>query len=893
MIHYLRALAARIRGFFGDRRADQELDDEIETHLRLLMERYVRQGMTEDEASQAACRQFGNATLLKEAHRDMRGIRFIETLIQDVRYGLRMMLKHKVFTAVAALSLALGIGANTAIFSLLDALLLKTLPVKNPEQLVFVGGLEYQYPPQLDRALRNIPIPDPVYREMSEKNKVFSGIFTYNWVEATVNDGSLAERVSGQLVSGNFFTVMGVGAHLGRIFTDDDDRTPGAHFVTVISYDYWRSRFGADPNIVGKKISINTRPFTIIGVSAQGFNDVDVGAAPALRVPMMMKDLMHDPRNDTPVMARLKPGISIEQAQVAADALFQSIIREYGASSLSNRYSNASRIELSPAGRGVSASELRDRYLQPLLFLLCLVGMVLLIACLNIANLLLARAAARRKEIAVRLAVGAGRLRLIRQLLTESFLLSTLGGALGLVFARIGTDLLLGLLPLTREIKLDMRMLGITLVVTVLTGVLFGLAPALQATRFDLIPALKNDAAGMRGGRRKWELRRLLVVLQVALSLVFLVCGGLFVRSLQNLKAVDLGYTSDQIVSMSLALGTSGYTTDQQRSFYQQLSERLTALPGVKSATYAKSMPLEPKPYGKEEGEIEVPGSHSPPNEKLTTLMHPITPQFFATFGIPLLRGRDFNWQDSVGRIYKVVIVNDRFARYFFGNENPLGKRISVAGFEFEIVGVVGDARLNSLKETMSRTVYYPAFTALLANQRLCVRAMGDAGALIAAIRNEVRRLDPNVPVYDIKTFADQIDESISRERLIALLSSFFGLFALLLAGLGLYGVMAYAVARRTREIGIRMALGAQAGNVLWLALRETLLLVSIGVAIGLPAALAVTRLTRGMLFGLTENDPLTIGLATLVMMAIAAMAGYLPARRAAQVDPMMVLRQE
>jgi len=806
--------------------------------------------------------------------------RMEEEMFQDLRFGVRIMLKHKVLTAVAALSLALGIGANTAIFSLLDALLLKTLPVKNPEQLVFVGGLDYQY-------------PDPVYREMSEKNTVFSGIFTYNWVEATVNDGSQAERVSAQLVSGDFFTVLGVGPHLGRVFTDADDQTPGAHFVTVISYDYWRGRFGADPNIVGKKISINTRPFTIIGVSAQGFNDVDVGAAAALRVPMMMKDLMQDPRNDTPVMARLKPGISIEQAQVAADILFQNIVRAYGANSLSNRYSDASRIELSSAGRGVSALELRGRYLQPLFLLLCLVGMVLLIACLNVANLLLARAAARRKEIAVRLAVGAGRFRLIRQLLTESCLLSTFGGALGLVFARTGTAVLLRYIPITREIKLDLRMLGITIVVTVLTSILFGLTPALQATRFDLIPALKNDAAGTAGGSRKLELRRLLVVLQVALSLVLLVCGGLFVRSFQNLKEVDLGYTSDQIVSMSLALGRSGYKTDQQRSFYQQLSERLRALPGVKSATYTNSMPLEPKPYGKEEGEFEVPGSHSPPNEKPTALMHPITPQFFATFGIPLLRGRDFNWQDSVGRVYKVVIVNDRFARYFFGNENPLGKRISVAGFEFEIVGIVGNARLSSLKETMSRAVYYPAFTALLANQRLCVRARGDAGALIAAIRNEVRQLDPNLPVYDIKTFADQIDESISRERMIALLSSFFGLFALLLAGLGLYGVMAYAVSRRAREIGIRMALGAQAGNVLWLVLRETLLLVAIGIAIGLPVALAATRLTKGLLFGLTANDPLTITLAPLVMIAIAAMAGYLPARRAAQVDPMVAVRQD
>ncbi len=806
--------------------------------------------------------------------------RMEEEMFQDLRFGVRIMLKHKVLTAVAALSLALGIGANTAIFSLLDALLLKTLPVKNPEQLVFVGGLDYQY-------------PDPVYREMSEKNTVFSGIFTYNWVEATVNDGSQAERVSAQLVSGDFFTVLGVGPHLGRVFTDADDQTPGAHFVTVISYDYWRGRFGADPNIVGKKISINTRPFTIIGVSAQGFNDVDVGAAAALRVPMMMKDLMQDPRNDTPVMARLKPGISIEQAQVAADILFQNIVRAYGANSLSNRYSDASRIELSSAGRGVSALELRGRYLQPLFLLLCLVGMVLLIACLNVANLLLARAAARRKEIAVRLAVGAGRFRLIRQLLTESCLLSTFGGALGLVFARTGTAVLLRYIPITREIKLDLRMLGITIVVTVLTSILFGLTPALQATRFDLIPALKNDAAGTAGGSRKLELRRLLVVLQVALSLVLLVCGGLFVRSFQNLKEVDLGYTSDQIVSMSLALGRSGYKTDQQRSFYQQLSERLRALPGVKSATYTNSMPLEPKPYGKEEGEFEVPGSHSPPNEKPTALGHPIAPKFFATFGIPLLSGRDFNWQDSMGEP-KVIIINDSFARYFFGDENPLGKRVSVGPIkDMEIVGVVGNAKLSSLKETMSRTLYYSAFTALLGKQKFCVRARGDAGALIAAIRNEVRQLDPNLPVYDIKTFADQIDESISRERMIALLSSFFGLFALLLAGLGLYGVMAYAVSRRTREIGIRMALGAQPGNVLWLVLRETLLLVAIGIAIGLPVALAATRLTKGLLFGLTANDPLTITLAPLVMIAIAAMAGYLPARRAAQVDPMVTLRQD
>jgi predicted permease len=803
--------------------------------------------------------------------------RWEDEMFQDLRFGVRLMRRHKVFTAMAVLSLALGIGANTAIFSLIDALLLKPLPVEHPEQLVIVDGIGYEY-------------PDPVYVELSEKNSVFAGMITFNRIEATLSDGSQAERVSGQLVSGNFFTVLGVSPHLGRVFTEADDQTPGAHPVTVISYDYWRWRFAADPNIVGKKININNHPFTIIGVASQRFNDVGVGAAPDVRIPMMMKRQVFDARVGTPVMARLKPGVSIEQANVAADALFQNIIRTLGANSPSNRYSNESRIELRSARTGISTESLRVRFLQPLIFLMSLVGVVLLIACLNVANLVLARAATRRKEIAVRRAVGAGRFRLIRQLLTEGFLLSALGGALGIVFARMGTDALLGYINLTLEIEPDWRILSFILSITLLTGLLFSLAPALQATRFDLIPALKNDAVVVAGGKRKWELRHLLVVVQVALSLVLLITGGLFVRSLQNLKAVDHGYTSDQIVSMEIAPDRFSYKPEQRWRFYDQLSERVRALPGVKAATYTYAMPLG---GASEQGEIEVPGSQSPPNEKPTSRFHGITSHFFATFGIPLLMGRDFNAHDSVGHP-RVVIVNDSFARYFFGDENPLGKRVSVGTVkDLEIVGVVGTARLSSLKETMSRAVYYPESGAILEKQRFCVRATGDAGALIAAIRNEVRRLDPNLPVSDIKTFAGWIDESISRERLIALLSSFFGFFALLLAGLGLYGVMAYAVARRTREIGIRMALGAQAGNVRWLVLRETLLLVSIGIAIGLPVALAVTRLTKGMLFGLTANDPLTIALTTLVMIAIAAMAGYLPARRAAQVDPMVALRQE
>jgi len=871
-------------------RRDEQLEEEIRTHLEMAKRDRMQRGESAEEAELAARREFGNVGLIKETTRGMWGLGALETFWQDLRYGARILVKNPGFTFVAVVSLALGIGANTAIFSLLDAILLKPLPVKQPERLVFLEGLRFAH-------------PDPVFRELSEKNQVFEGMFSFHSWEMTMSDGNQAERLIGELVSGNFFSVLGVSPHLGRVFSEADDQTPGAHLVTVISYNYWRRRLGADPQIVGKKISVNNHPFTIIGVAAQGFSDVEVGAAPDLRVPMMMKSQMLDPIDTTPVMARLKPGVSIEQAQAATDALYQNIIRTSGANSPSDRVFN-SRIQLRSAGTGVSlgVANLRSRFSQSLILLMCMVGVVLLIACLNVANLLLSRAATRRREIAVRLAVGAGRFRLVRQLLTEGFLLSALGGALGLVFARWGTDALLGFLPqnATLDIKLDLRMLGFTLGVTVLTGLLFGLAPALQATRFDLIPALKDDAAGAAGSRRGWELRRLLVVLQVAMSLVLLVSGGLFVRSLRNLKAVDLGYTTDQIVTMETWPQSGGYKLDQQRNFYAQLIERVRALPDVKSAAYA---PLPIRGFG---GgiEIEVPGSRIPLNEKPTAMFHPITSQFFATFGIPLLRGRDFNAQDSKLDYFdarnskvdynRVVIVNDSFVRHFFGDENPLGKRFLVGPFKnLEIVGVVGNAKLESLRETMSRTVYYIESDRFIGRQRLCVRATGDAGALVAAIRHEVRSLDPNLPVFNVKTFADQINESISRERLIALLSGFFSLFALLLAALGLYGVMAYAVTRRTREIGVRMALGARAGDVLRLVLRETLLLVSIGIAIGLPVALAAARLIKGWLFGLTANDPLTITMAILALLAIAALAGFLPARRAARVNPIIALRCE
>jgi len=448
-----------------------------------------------------------------------------------------------------------------------------------------------------------------------------------------------------------------------------------------------------------------------------------------------------------------------------------------------------------------------------------------------------------------------------------------------------------GRIPLVLEIKPDLRMLGFTLGVTLLTGLLFGLAPAIQATRPDLIPALKHETAVFAGGGRRWELRRLLVVLQVALSLVLLVGAGLFARSLRNLRAVDDGYHTDQVVTLALDPAQSGYKAEQLRTFYDQLSERVAAFPGVKTATYTYHVPMSGgfSRYG-----IEVTGYQARPGEEMAVLQNQIAPQFFATFGIPLLAGREFSAQDTP-ESRKVVIVNESLASRFFGAESPLGRRITLENYkDLEIVGVVADAKYRTLKEALPQTAYLPfSQYNTLRERTLCVRAAGQASALDAALRREVRSLDPQLPVFNVKTFAEQISESVSRERLVALLSSFFGFFALLLAALGLYGVMAYAVVRRTREIGIRMALGAQTGNVLWLVLRETLLLVLLGIVVGLPVALVVSRLSEGLLFGLTPNDPLTIALATLVMIAIAALAGYIPARGATKVDPLRALRHE
>ncbi|MGH9940666.1 MAG: ADOP family duplicated permease, partial [Blastocatellia bacterium] len=650
--------------FWRRQRRDEELEEEIRTHLEMAKRDRMERGEGAEEAASAARREFGNVGLVKETTRGMWGFGALETFWQDLRYGARMLVKNPGFTFVAALSLALGIGANTAIFSLLDALLLKRLPVKQPEQLVVVATAA----PGLNEPISSFSYP--LFRELNEKNSVFAGMFAYATMPMSMSDGGQAERVVGELVSGDFFTVLGVSPHLGRVFSEADNQTPGAHPVTVISYNFWRRRFAADPQIVGKTINLNGYPFTIIGVAAQGFNGVAVSIVPDVRIPIMMNGQVMPGAPPVEargaswlgVIARLNPGVSMEQAQAAADITFQTArepdVRRIVGDSPDTRIFKSLRIQLNSAKTGVS--NLRRQFSQPLIVLMCLVGVVLLIACLNVANLLLARGAARQTEIAVRLALGAGRFRLMRQLLTEGFLLATLGAAVGLMFARLGADALLGFLPQGHiptviELNPDLRMLGFTMGVTLLTGLLFGLAPAVQATRPDLIPALKNETVMVSGGGRRWELRRLLVILQVALSLVLLVGAGLFVRSLRNLKAVDYGYNADQVVTLALDPSQNGYKLDQLRNFYSQLNERVAALPGVKSATYARNVPFG---GGVTRIGIATPGYQPRPNEEMAVLLNQASPQFFVTFGVPLLQGRDFNAQDTPEGA-KVVIVNN------------------------------------------------------------------------------------------------------------------------------------------------------------------------------------------------------------------------------------------
>ncbi|HEX8650240.1 MAG TPA: ABC transporter permease [Pyrinomonadaceae bacterium] len=890
---------------------ERELDDELRYHLEREIEQNVTGGMTPEEARLAALRSFGGVEQAKEQCRDARGVRLIEDLWQDLRYGVRMLVKKPGFALIAVVTLALGIGANTTIFSLVNATLLRQLPLTEPESLayVFSGNPGSPY--------SNASYPD--YAEFRDQNQVFSGLAAWGGIMASLNSNDQTDLVTGAIVSGNFFDVIGVRAALGRAISSEDDRTPGAHAVAVISHGLWQSRFGGVAGVIGQQISLNGQAFTIIGVLPAEYKSVVQDRVDDLYVPMMMQAVMRPPRAGYSgemnpdllkvrrnrwlwMIGRLRPGITIEQAQASLIPITKQ---------QEQLFPETNRNRLLTLTRVIDGDpENRSSLLSVAALLLSVVGIVLLIACANVANLLLARAAARRKEIAVRLALGASRRRLVRQLLTESLLLSLLGGAAGLLLAVWATDLLKaappppGVLPVNLDFSLDGRVLIFTLALSAMTGLLFGIAPALQASRPDLVATLKNESPALGNNLRRLNLRNALVMAQVALSFVLLIGAGLFLRSLWRAQAIEPGFDESRLLTAPLSINLLRYTQTQGREFYRQAIERVEGLPGVESASLARIIPLS---GGSSIRSLLVEGRAGPGNDFRSEgtragaanddaiSVSVVGPRYFQTVGISLLKGRDFNQLDTENRP-GVVIVNETFVRHHFGGQEALGKRLSVDGAQGpwrEIVGIVGDSKYMTLGEAATPFAYLPLAQNHETGMTLLVRTRGEPADLAAQVRQTVQSLERNLPVTNVRTMTELIGNSLYAARMGAVLIGVFGGLALLLAAVGLYGVMAYAVSQRTREIGIRMALGAQRSDVLRLVLREGMTLVAIGAVLGLIGAVVMSRLLVSFLYGVSPVDSATFVATAAVLAVVAFVANFIPARRAMKVDPLVALRYE
>ena len=811
-------------------------------------------------------------------------------LLQDLRYGARMLLKRPGLTLIAVITLALGIGANTAIFSLVNTVLLRPLPVDRPEQLVSLNSVS-------PTGENNLPaFSYPNYRDYRDRNEVLAGLLCYRFAPISLSNNGVNERMWSYLVSGNYFDVLGVKPALGRFFTQEDDKSPGAHPVTVITYNCWRKRFAGAADAIGKSVIINGRSFSIIGVAQQGFHGSEISYVPEMWFPMMMLAQIEPGNNyledrDSAnffVQGRLKPGVTTPQAEGALKSIAVQLAREYP-----NENENKT-IELSPPG--LFGAFMRGPILGFAGVLMAVVGLVLLLACTNLANLLLARATERRKEIAIRLAIGASRRRLVRQLLTESVLLATCGGALGLVLAYWLVDAMTALrppldIPLSTEVHIDYRVLLFTAVVSVLTGVVFGLLPALQATNPDLVPALKDETS-ISGYRRSW-LRSGLVVFQVSLSLLLLICAGLVLRGLQRAQLLNPGFVPQHAIEMSFDLSLQGYDGPRTREFKRQLLERVRALPSVEYAGVSNSVPLS---MSINNNSIFVEGA---PQERGANIPQAMTsgasPGFIAALGADLLEGRDFIEQESEKR-QREAVINETFARRFWPSQSAVGKRFSLesgAGPWVEVAGVIRDGKYFSLSEDPTPFVYLNLRPENGSYLTLVVRTASDPQSVIGALRGEFQQLDANLPVYSVRTMTEHMALPLFPARIAAMLLGGFGLLALVLAAIGIFGVMSYAVSQRTREIGIRMALGANAGGILKLVVGHGLKLIMLGLGLGLAGAVAGTRLMSSFLYGVSATDAVTFAVIALLLTGVALLACYVPARRATKVDPMVALRYE
>ena len=811
----------------------------------------------------------------------------METLLQDIRFGFRQLVKKPGFAALAIISMALGIGANTSIFSLIDTAVLRPLAVEEPSQLVEVYGTANK---GADIGIQSYPN----YKDYRDRNTVFSGLAVYRVVVASLRVNNTSQRVYGYLVSGNYFDVLGVKPMLGRAFLPEEDKTPESHPVAVIGYSSWQRRFASDPSIIGKTVDFNSRPFTVIGVAPKGFIGTEVCYDPEMYIPIMMAKtiepnnsfLERRDSNGLFAVGRLKPGVTFAQAQASLEALTAQMAHEYK--------------EL--VGRGV-------RLARPGLFIpdiknsvfafagvLAVVGaLVLLLACVNLANLLLARATERRREIAVRLAVGASRARLVRQLLTESIMVSVAGGAAGVLLAtfinqsvrsiRLPTDV-----ALLFDLRTDWRVLTFTLVLSIATGIVFSLIPALQSSKPQLVPSLKDESS--MGGFRRSRLRNALVVAQVSLSIVLLISAGLIVRGLQSAQKMRPGFNPENAVALSFDVSLQGYDETRGRAFQQQVLERARALPGVESAALTDYLPLG---LNYNDSTIYIEGTEFKGASNLpVAIPYESTPGYFDVMGIPL-RGRDFR-DDERKKEQRVAIVNETFARKFFGNQDPIGKRFSWRGPTepfWVIVGVVPPGKYNSLGEDPKPALYTPLYRDYSGSVTVLARTRGDPHALLNALRGEVQKLDPSISVYGMKTLTEHMGTSLFPARMAAIALGSFGVLALILAAVGIYGVMSHVVAGRTREIGLRMALGAQLSDVQKLILKQGMLLAVIGAIIGLAIAFGGARLMKSLLYGVSASDPITFTFVGLLLLGIALLACWIPARRASRIEPMIALRAE
>jgi putative ABC transport system permease protein len=875
----LKDLLRRWRALTRHDELDHELDEELRFHLDRQIEQNIKNGMTPRDARLAAMKSFSRVDQSKEECRDARGVGFIENLLRDASYSLRVLLKNYAFTIVVVLTLALGIGANTAIFSFANGILLRPLPYAQSDRLVVLDEFSYK------QGIESMAVSYPNFLDWREQNKSFEDIGIYFSTQRFALSGAGEPiEIRGSYISHGLFEILRVSPQLGRTFTANED-TPDEEFVVILGHNLWQRNFGGDPNIIGRKIMLNSRARTVVGVMPPGFRFPDTAE---LWAPVALTTKTFT-RNDHGLLsiARLKDGVTLTEAQ----AEMQNI---------------AARVEqanpVTNEGLGVKVKSLHDTltgdYRQALLILLGVVGCVLLVACVNVANLMLARATARQREFALRAALGASRWRIMRQLMVESLLLALVGGVVGFFLSIWALRLLLtaipGQLPFWMNFGIDLRVLGFTAAITLLTGLLFGAAPALQTSRVDLNDTLKEGGRGASGVRSR--ARSLLVVAEIALSLVVLVGAGLMIQSFLRLKRVNIGLDAHNVLTANVSLPRARYKEDDQRiAFYKQLLERMRNLPGVEAASATGTLPLGGGGWGRS---LTVEGFPVLSVGQAPAIQHTVvTPDYFRTMGIPLLSGRDFNEADAKNSP-NVTIIDERLAREYWPNQSPIGKRVRFGPPEdnepwHTIVGVVGTVRHQRMQEDTRKSVYLPHAKIPTGGMALVLRTTANPQELTGALRREVAQLDPDLPVSEVATMEEVVAESIWQPRLYATLFGAFAGGALLLALIGIYGVMAFLVQTRTHEIGVRMALGASTRDVFTLIVGRGMKLTAVGVLIGVAGAIALTRLMHSLLFNTSATDPLTFILISLLLAVAAFLACYIPARRAAKVDPLIALRYE